>query len=100
MRKSPEDQRQWKKWVEEAERYPGGLTAYCRKAGITVNALSYWRKKLRGQPSLSRSRPSSAFVPVQVLPAESLLRSLELPDAKWLADLIGHLAVHPSRSQR
>jgi transposase-like protein len=99
MKKDRTDAREWaerKKHVEEARRYSGGLAAYCQQAGITVNALSYWRKKLRNQSAV----PASAFVPVQVLAAESPVRSPELPDAKWLADLIRGLVADSSRSPR
>jgi transposase-like protein len=97
MQKSTEDQRQWearKRHVEEAQRYSGGLAAYCQKTGITVNALSYWRRKLRNRSAV----PASAFIPVQVLAAESPVRRPELPDARWLADLIRHLALDPRGS--
>lgn len=100
MKYSTEHQRQWKKRIEESQCYSGGLAAYCQKAGITVNALSYWRRKLRDQLALLRSGPSSAFIPVQVMTVENSDRRPELPDAKWLADLIRHLATDSIRSSQ
>jgi len=91
---------QWLDHVRQAREYEGGLAAYCRQAGISVRGLSYWRKKCGTVSAESPIERPSAFIPVHVMAAESAVRSSGLPDAKWLADLIHHLAVDSSRSGR
>jgi len=86
--------------VRQAQEYKGGLAAYCRQAGISIRGLSYWRKKCGTVSAETAVEGHSAFIPVQVMAAESMARGSELPDAKWLADLIRHLAVDPGRSPR
>jgi hypothetical protein len=91
---------QWLDHVRQAREYEGGLAAYCRQAGISVRGLSYWRKKCGTVSAEAAVERHSAFIPVQVMAAESAVRGSGLPDAKWLADLIRHLAVDPGRSER
>ena len=86
-----ERQRQWKRRLEEARVYPGGLAEYCQKAGVTLSALNYWRNKFRIRPAPSQSVQRAAFVPVQIFAAENRACGPKLPDPKWLADLIRHL---------
>jgi hypothetical protein len=88
----------WQERVRQADKHPEGLSAYCRANNVSLGALNYWRNK--GRPKLPTVARRPAFIPIQVMAAETEVRSPSLPDAKWLADLIRHLAVDPSRSCR
>jgi len=84
------NQEVWATRIEAAEAFDGTVAAYCRSNGI--NALSFykWRRRLREE---SKS-VSSAFVPAVVQrgppPVAQVARRHELPDAKWVAEVLTH----------
>jgi len=85
-----ENRKKWEEHVRVAQDHPEGFADYCRKNQISAAALNYWRNKLRtGEESEVMQRP--AFIPVQVIAGEG--QSVGgLPDPKWVAELILHLA--------
>jgi len=88
----------WQERVRQANQHPEGLSAYCRANDISIGALNYWRKKEQSKsPALAQR---SAFVPIQVMAAETEVPAPRLPDSKWVADLILHLSAGVSRSGR
>ena len=88
MRRTTESKRQmWISHVEAAKNYPGSAESYCRSNQISKPAFNYWKGKLAKE---LRPVTLSSFVPVHVArSAQSLPR--DLPDPRWLAELIFHL---------
>ncbi|MCM2280255.1 MAG: hypothetical protein NDI61_00255 [Bdellovibrionaceae bacterium] len=58
--------------LDGAENFPGTILEYCRREGISREALRYWRKRLG-------SAVASPFAQVEVLPPAPAAR---LPDAQ------------------
>lgn len=42
-------ERYWRKIIEEARRYPQGITEYCRVMNVSKNNYYFWFKRLRSQ---------------------------------------------------
>lgn len=96
-----ENETRWQERVRLAEAYPGGVSSYCRRAGVSVEALRYWRKKsgaALATASAVRVSPP-VFLPIQVMEAVAPARVQALPDAKWVADVILHLSAGRAGSQ-
>ena len=94
---------EWQERIRQAQAHSGGFAAYCREVGLAEHRLYYWRKKLGTALPQRRPRPSkptAAFVPVQLLPdpEPDVTSPFPLPDPKWVAELIRHLAGSPSTS--
>ena len=99
----------WRGHVEEARKHPKSISAYCRDRGISRSGFNYWQKRL-GAQSLQRKRTPaevavkrrpSAFIPVELLPFVPVSKSgPQLPDPKWVAELILHLTSDMIRSCR
>jgi hypothetical protein len=85
-----EKEKLWQEHIRLATGHPEGWASYCRKSGISINTLNYWRARLKSKPGKIKSKTNS-FIPVQVLTAESKPREVR-PDAKWVADIILHLS--------
>jgi len=86
-----ENQEKWLNHARLAQNHPKGFRSYCRENQISINALSYWRNKLRD--SLNKDVPQRApFIPVQVITSERKCRGNQLPDPKWVAELILRLS--------
>ncbi|MDP3293175.1 MAG: hypothetical protein Q8M37_00380 [Nevskia sp.] len=93
----------WTRRVRAFEASGQTRVAYCRRHGLAVHSLDYWRRRLSSSP-LSESAAVPAFVPLQVRsvepPAEALLLEcaggarLRLPrdcDPWWLAQVLSGL---------
>lgn len=80
MQRRIQRQQEWQEHVKALAEWSGSLESYCRTQGVSSDCLRYWRKKLSG-----KSR--SAFVPVEVV-YEPRAGVCELPDPRWLAELI------------
>ena len=84
------NQEVWAARIAAAEAFDGTVAAYCRSNGI--NALSFykWRRRLREESN----SVNSAFVPAVVhhesAPAAQVARRHELPNAKWVAEVLTH----------
>ena len=76
----------WRRHIAEASQFPAGIGKYCEAHGLRVSAFFYWKKKLR--KGHTRLPVAAAFAPVEVTD----LRRRELPDPRWLAELICHLS--------
>lgn len=89
----------WQVHVSKAERYPEGVSAYCRSVGVTASSYYNWRTKLKAKSSSIKSnrsipKPLSPFIGVTVEP-ERLQKSQVVnnfhPEAKWFAEFTAHL---------
>jgi hypothetical protein len=87
-----EKEKQWLEHVKKAQSHSVGIAAYCRRAGITVNALNYWRAKTRLRPSMPDRDENPVFLPVQVIENEVPDLRSEFLDPKWVAEVMLHLA--------
>ena len=83
----------WRQHVAALSRHPGSVSSYCETHGISRFALKYWRRKLEGQAEgiARRVTSSPSFIPVVISPQE-VRPERQLPDPKWLAELIHHLS--------
>lgn len=83
----------WSDHIEAAGIYPGSVSAYCRAHGLEVSSFYWWRRKLRARPP--KCSPPS-FLPVVVRDTNALTRqpmpASKLPDARWVAEVMLHLA--------
>ncbi len=87
-----DNERQWKEHLERIRNFGGSQAAYCRKAGISKGALRYWKRKTDKGIMPARMLPRHAFARVEVLRPDSFgMRHRDMPDPKWLAELILHL---------
>jgi len=89
MNKTPgnsieERERYWTGIVEEARRYPDGVTAYCTAKGISHNSYYYWFKRLRVKhPEWSDLSTNSARTKKRqkrVKLQKKLVRETEVPE--------------------
>jgi len=97
-----EKEKYWQEHLRLAREHKAGPTSYCRAAGISIKSLSYWRKRCE-RHRITKPDGRSAFIPIQILnPEIPAVRALEreLPDAKWVADVILHLSVGLSGGHR
>lgn len=82
----------WRRQVELSGRHPGSVSDFCRRHGLSRGRLQYWKKRLAQErlPALRNHQASltPAFAEVVV---EGPRRGVELPDPRWLAELISHL---------
>ncbi len=91
MRTAQRKQQYWLGHVAGVEKYSGSHEAYCRAEGVSAPALRYWRKKLgRVNRSKGLAPVTPSFIPVEVM-SERRTRG-DLPDPRWLAELIYHLS--------
>jgi hypothetical protein len=83
----------WRQHVAALARHPGSVSSYCETHGLSRFALKYWRRKLEGHSEAiaRRATSSPAFIPVVVSPREKRSEG-QLPDPKWLAELLHHLS--------
>lgn len=83
--------------VERAKSYGGTIAAYCREHNLDYEKFMYCRKRMRAKTS----KTMSGFAKVQAVVSPSKPRATstagvknypQLPDPKWLAELIHGLA--------
>lgn len=91
----PKDQKAvfWQQHIELANQYPSGIQKYCEANGLASQTFYKWRLKINSKPNkkLATLKPTNPFAVVQVSKPE-VSRKQGLPDAKWLAEFILHLA--------
>jgi transposase-like protein len=85
-------EKQYQEHIRKAQADPAGIAAYCRRAGISVNTLNYWRSKVRPEPPMLDGDESPAFLPVQVIESAEPSPRSNLPDPRWVAKVMLHLA--------
>lgn len=83
----------WRERVARAARHSGTVLDFCRREGVSREALRYWQRKLKTKQALV---PTASFARVEVLEVPTV-GSRPMPDAKWLAELILHLHEHGGR---
>lgn len=96
----------WKRKVIEAENFDGPQTEFCKIQNLKYSTFKNWKHRLSKGPQVSGRRatkPSrkksidvrvinpSAFSSVQVIADRVPVRVDQLPDPKWLSELIFHL---------
>jgi len=77
----------WRGQVRLSEAFEGTAAEFCRQNKINPTSFYLWRKKLKESRGAIVKSP---FVAIEVMPEPRRL----LPDPKWVAELIHHLAVH------
>jgi hypothetical protein len=88
-----EIEKSWRRHVELITQYPGTLKDYCQSNGISISAYHYWRNKLNPRTRTTRRAVKQpAFIPVQVIEPRIERIHPELPDPRWVAELIRCLA--------
>lgn len=85
-----EKEKLWREHIRLATGHREGWASYCRKSGISINTLNYWRSRFKSKSGKKRTK-ADVFVPVQILETGSKSRDVR-PDAKWVADIILHLS--------
>lgn len=89
----------WKAHVLDAQSFEGTLAEYCERNGLKPRQLRRYKKKF-GATRTYRRKSAKAFVKIECKQApqtepESVVSERtpsELPDPRWLADLILALA--------
>jgi hypothetical protein len=89
----------WQEQVRRAETHQGGLADYCRRTGISVNSLNYWRRKLNRGSIAQEREVIPAFLPVEVMSGAANDREIPLPDPKWVAEVMLHLLSQAERGR-
>ncbi len=79
----------WREQVRLSEAFDGTAAEFCRQNNINSTSFYIWRKKLKDRVTRG-AMVKSPFIAVEVIPDPRRF----LPDPKWVADLIRHLAVH------
>ncbi len=81
----------WKARIIRASEFSGSIREFCQSEGVTVATFQYWRQKL-GQEKQTPTCLPRPFVRVQVTePIFQTHRHSELPDPKWVAEVILYL---------
>jgi hypothetical protein len=83
-------QQRWRDHMAAAQEFPGSIDSYCRAKGIQPSAFYYWKRKLGEAKGKSSVPAISRFVPVEVVAGPQ--PSASLPDPKWIAEFLFHLA--------
>jgi hypothetical protein len=95
-----ENEQRWAQHVKQAGTHKEGLAAYCRETGISRAAIHYWLRKLEKKSFVATTRTRPAFIPVQVLATAEVVRPQQLPDAKWVAEVLLYLSAGLCRRGR
>lgn len=77
----------WREQVRLSEAFDGTAAEFCRQNNVNPASFYIWRKKLKNS-GCRGVIVKSPFVAVEVIPNPRR----PLPDAKWVAELIHHLA--------
>jgi hypothetical protein len=80
----------WRGQLGDAKKFSGSQVEFCRTRGISFHTFQYWRKRLADRACSSATQMSlQPFVAVEV---ERLRESqTQLPDARWVAEVMTHL---------
>lgn len=81
----------WSDHIAAAAVHSAGIAPYCKDHGLSLTMYYKWKTRLL---KAAVEKPS-VFLPVTVAAApvteESKLRSRELPNAQWVAEVLAHL---------
>jgi transposase-like protein len=96
--KRQENENIWRDRIKRIAKRPGTMTEFCQQEGVSKASVIYWRRRFRRSRSSaivvkpeSREQKASPFARVEILDRDQSPRRGQLPDAKWLAELINHL---------
>lgn len=89
----------WREHIAKAKAHPEGIGAYCKAQGLAASSYYNWRKRLFGSMprkinTSKKKKGNSLFVPVVVeAPVfdplhQSNLHRTDLPNARWVSDII------------
>ncbi len=84
----------WETRFESFKTFHGTIKDFCKSEKVAVSAFYQWRQRLFPRIAIKRrKKPKSRFLPVVVseMPAVRVERKNELPDARWVAEVMGHL---------
>jgi transposase-like protein len=84
-------QQVWAARIAAAEAFDGTVAAYCRTNGITALSFYKWRRRLREESKSVNSSFVPAVIHRESAPVAQVARRNELPDAKWVAEILTHL---------
>jgi hypothetical protein len=87
----PQKEQFWKAHIAQAKYFQGSISKYCRSHDLQVHTFKYWKHRLTKRTPESRLPVPSSFIPVKVSPAEQAVFKKNLPDPKWLAEIIFEL---------
>lgn len=90
------DEQFWRHHTERLKSYDGTIAAYCRLHNLDFDKLRYYRG-LQAGVKKKKSKSSVGFAKVKAVQPSQILKSKissQLPDPKWLAELIHNLASH------
>lgn len=85
----------WQRRIDEARAFPGGVTAYCQSKQISSSKFYYWRGKLAKKPNVRSTPAPSRFTQVEVIRTPAPQNNL--PDPRWIAELIRQLQLGGGR---
>jgi hypothetical protein len=86
----------WREHIRRREASGASEGSYCRANELSRSSMRYWRKRLGVEavvPKRKLRRQAPAFVAVEVVGAP---REARLPDPRWVAEVIRHLAMAAS----
>ena len=90
----PEKEQFWKTHILQSKAFDGSVIKYCESQGIAIHKFKYWKYELEKRSSVKSTKPSP-FLPVQIKEPETKprnsLKTSDLPDARWVAEVITHL---------
>ena len=84
----------WSQHFVEAKKFNGSFATYCRERGIDYDQFMYQRDKIKNKLKSERAMARglrSGFAKVHVEAPIEGNRYQQLPDAKWLSELIHNL---------
>ena len=79
----------WQGHIAAAQKFPGGVGAYCLSKQISSSKFYYWRSRLTQRAQSKNAITLSRFVPVEV--TRTPQPENNLPNPRWLAEFIHHL---------
>ncbi len=97
MQTTNEKKRQfWTGHIGNQSRGTDSAEAYCRANGLSPHTFGYWKKKFSSEKRHRTPSPqvkatptgTTSFVPVKIKRADSPERTVDLPNAKWVAEFI------------
>ncbi len=87
------DDRVWREHAERVKTHTGSMASYCRAHNLDYNKFMRYQSKIVGSKSVAAGPAGFAKVqPTTVVAPITKLKSYpQLPDPKWLAELIHSL---------
>lgn len=82
----------WKSHISAQKDSGQSMVAYCKANGLSPHTFGYWAQKIKLESEAQATPPP--FLPVQVVAKQSAPgEEKQLPDPKWVAEVLLHLAL-------